>query len=258
MQRSPLEKFLRLFGDVRPREGRRLLMLAANLFLLLFAYYLLKTVREPLVLGEKGGGAEVKSYAAALQAVLLIGVSLGFGWLATRLDRMKLIATVTAFFASNLVLFFILFVSFTNWRLTLGIAFFIWVGCFNVMIIAQFWAFANDIYNKEQGERLFAIIAGGSALGAVLGAKMAKPLFHKIGPFGMMLVAAGVLLVCLVLTWLVHRSSDVAGANDKETREEPLPAGSAISLMLHDRYLLLVGVLSSEEPGQHHWRIYFR
>ena len=37
------------------------------------------------------------------------------------------------------------------------------------MAIAQFWAFANDIYTKEQGQRLFPLIGVGSSLGAWVG-----------------------------------------------------------------------------------------
>ena len=238
---TPLDKLLRFFGDVRPGEGGRLFVLATNLFLLLLAYYLLKTVREPLILAGNGGGAEVKSYASALQAVLLIGVALAFGWLASRVKRLTLLTAVGAFFTINLLAFVAMFVAFPSWHLPLGVAFFIWVGCFSLMIIAQFWAFANDIYTKEEGERLFAVIAGGSAIGAVVGAKIAKPLFHGIGPYGTMLTAAVLLVVSIILTRLVDvRSSAGNGA----APPEKLKSGDGFSLMLKDRYLMLVGLLS--------------
>jgi AAA family ATP:ADP antiporter len=44
--------------------------MSLNVFLLLTAYYVLKTAREPLIL--LAGGAELKSYAAAAQALTLI------------------------------------------------------------------------------------------------------------------------------------------------------------------------------------------
>ena len=50
-----------------------------------------------------------------------------------------------------------------------GVAFFIWVGIFNVSLIAQFWSYANDIYTKEAGDRLFPIITVGMTAGAPLG-----------------------------------------------------------------------------------------
>ena len=60
---NPLERFLNLFTEVRQGEAASALLLALNIFLILTAYYVLKPVREALIL--PGGGAEVKSYASA-------------------------------------------------------------------------------------------------------------------------------------------------------------------------------------------------
>ena len=69
----PLERFLRLFTDVRDGEGPQLLLLAFNTFLILTSYYLMKPVREVLIL-DQPGGAELKSYAYGAQAVLLLAI----------------------------------------------------------------------------------------------------------------------------------------------------------------------------------------
>ncbi len=58
-----LDRFLRLFADVRAGEGVNALLLSLNIFLILTAYYILKPVREALILGE--GSAEMKSYISA-------------------------------------------------------------------------------------------------------------------------------------------------------------------------------------------------
>ena len=65
-----LAKALRPFAQVQPGEavGASAMMLGS--FLLLSAYYLLKTVREPLILLQ--GGAEVNLYARAFAAVNVI------------------------------------------------------------------------------------------------------------------------------------------------------------------------------------------
>ena len=49
-KRGPLDSLLNIFTDVRGGEGLTALFLFANVFLLLSSYYLLKTIREPLVL----------------------------------------------------------------------------------------------------------------------------------------------------------------------------------------------------------------
>ena len=69
---GPLDRALRPFADVHAGEGATLLLLALNLFLLLACYYFIKPVREALILS--GEGAEVKSYASAGQALLLLAL----------------------------------------------------------------------------------------------------------------------------------------------------------------------------------------
>ena len=50
-----------------------------------------------------------------------------------------------------------------------GIVFYLWVGMFGVFVVAQFWAFAADIYTEERGNRLFPMIAIGATSGAAFG-----------------------------------------------------------------------------------------
>ena len=131
-------------------------LLMLNVFILLTAYYLIKPVREALILGAEG--AEIKSYTGAIQALLFLAIVPIYGAFANRVNRLRLINGVTAFFLTNLVGFYIL----GRMHVNIGIPFFIWVGLVNVMLVAQVWAFANDIYTQEQGTRLFAIAGIGS------------------------------------------------------------------------------------------------
>src|SRR5687767_575179 len=67
---TALERFLSLFATIRPGEGPTALLLMINVFVLLMAYYIIKPVREALVLEE--AGAEIKTYASAIQAMLFV------------------------------------------------------------------------------------------------------------------------------------------------------------------------------------------
>jgi AAA family ATP:ADP antiporter len=233
-KRGPLERLLGLFADVRAGETVTVLLLTLDVFLLLLAYYLLKTVREPLILA--GGGAEVKSYASAGQAVLMIFWVLGFSWLAARVDRIKLITIVTYFFGSNLVIFYLCAQLGVPY---LGVAFYLWVGVFNYAIISQFWAFANDVYTPEQGKRLFAIVGIGSSVGAVAGSVVAGALF-RIGPYNLMLVAASILMLCLALTKTVNKRETRREKQASEKKDEgPLGKESGLTLIFRSRYLIL-------------------
>ena len=142
--RGPLERALGLFTDVRAGEAPTAFLLMINVFLLFTAYYLIKPVREALILsggstevfGWTIGKAQIKSYSSALMAVLLILVVRWYGRLASAVPRQKLIAFVTLFFVSNLVVFYVL--AGRTVSVWLGIAFFVWVGIFNNLVVAQF------------------------------------------------------------------------------------------------------------------------
>src|SRR5512147_1066009 len=101
--RTLLDRALSLFTDVRAGEGTTVVLMLANVFLLLVCYSVIKTVREPLIL--LGGGAEVRSYAAAGQALLLMALVPLYSWLATRVDRGRLLIIVTLFFIASIELF---------------------------------------------------------------------------------------------------------------------------------------------------------
>ena len=132
IREHPVEYLLGIFAEVRPGEAPTALLLALNVFLLLTAYYLLKVAREPLIL--LGAGAEVKSYASVGQSVLLIFVANFYGWLSARVGRVALIAFVTLFFTMNLGVFWAL----GTHGVPLGVPFFLWVGVFNTVTVAQF------------------------------------------------------------------------------------------------------------------------
>src|SRR5512139_3090696 len=104
-QSGGMTAVLSLLTEVRPGEAMSAMLLALNVFMLLGSYYLLKTVREALILSQSG--AEIKSYAAAGQALLLLIVIPVYGMLAAKLPRLKLIGFTTLFFVLNLVLFYI-------------------------------------------------------------------------------------------------------------------------------------------------------
>ena len=175
------------------------LILALNVFLLLTAYSMLKPLRDGLILGEQG--PEFTSYMAAAMAFILVPVIGGYGKLADRFPRRRLINVVTMFFAACCLAFFLA----GRGGLRIGIIFYIWIGIFSVMILAQFWGFANDLYTNEEGERLFPIIQIGGAAGAIVGATTVKEMILPFGLYVPMLLAGALLVASLLLTNWVDR-----------------------------------------------------
>lgn len=232
-RKSTLEKALSAFAPVHGGEGGRVLLLALNVFFLLTAYYIIKPVREALILSE--WGAEAKIYTAAGQALLLLLVVPLYSRLAGAVNRRRLITSVLLFFIGCLVAFYFLALT----RVPLGIPFYLWVGIFNVMVIAQFWSFANDIYTNEQGKRLFAIVGFGSSAGAVFGSFITGKLIEPFGVYQLLLLSGVLLAVSLVLTLVVD-----TGVTKKNAHQNTPKSGrSGFALVFKSRYLMLIALM---------------
>ncbi len=241
-KRSLFEKSLNVFAEVHPGEAGNTLFLTLSIFLILTAYYIAKVVREPLILA--GGGAELKAYSSGLQAVTLILFIGAYSRLVASLNRRKLLNYVTLFFVAGFVTFYLLGAAEIPY---LGVVYFVWIGIFSLTIIAQFWSFANDVHTPDEGKRLFAIIAFGGSLGAVVGAKVAEVLIDVIGIYQLLLVAGALLFASLMLVNYVE--------SRKSAKRQPhavLPAydaadsisrSGAFRVVMQNKYLLLIALL---------------
>ena len=233
-QGSAIDRMLRVFGDVRAGEGRDVVFMFFNIFLLLLAYYVLKTVREPLILRRWRGTEDIR--VGRPGGGLLFYVP-AYGWLVNRLPRQRLILVVVLFFFAWIQLFF--FAGLAGLPFV-GFAFYVWVGIFSLTMIAQFWSMANDIYSKPEGDRLFPLIAIGSTAGAPLGAALAERLFASgVSPWTMMQLAGAVLLVHLGLYYTVRRTSRRPASPAKTAHT----GSNGFGLVLQSPYLRLIALL---------------
>jgi AAA family ATP:ADP antiporter len=159
---------------------------------------------------------------------------------ASRVSPVRLVTTVTLFFASNLVIFVLA----VGAGLRVGVVFFLWVGIFNLMVVAQFWAFAADLYSAEQGKRLFPLIGVGASLGAWLGAVRAGTLIETGSPARLLAGACVVLLGCAVLVPVASRFAPRPDPDAPVTGAAPAQRRGGFALIRGDRYLLLLAALT--------------
>ena len=249
-EKSPgiVHKFLKLFTDIHPGEATTAILLMLNVYLLLMAYYIIKPVRDALILEE--WTPEIKNYVSAAIAVLLVFAVKIFSSMSSKFPRQQLITWVTLFFISNLVLFYALHLGGVGPGVT-GMIFYIWASIFNVIVIAQFWGFANDIYTEDAGKRLFPLIAFGATFGGYSGGKITNMLVVPLGTFHLMLVAGAILGICILMTWIIHKrevkekeQKEVHSIQEKEDtkidEEKPLEKGGAFRLVFKKKYLLYI------------------
>jgi len=245
---SRLDRFLCLFTEVRAGEGVTALLMFANVFLILCAYYFIKPLREGWIAVSDISGLtkmEVKAYSSFGQSLLFILVVWFYGRLSDRWRRSDLITRSTIFCISNLAVFWAiqpgLFIE--NLPYT-GIVFYLWVGMFGVFMVAQFWAFAADLYTKERGHRLFPLIAIGATAGAACGSWITGTLVDS-GLFGiewLLIVAMIPLTASIALSKISDRRKP-----DQIARTETVPkpaledsGRSAIAIVFASRFLIAV------------------
>ena len=116
--KSPLDRFLNLFTGVEAGEGITSVLLTVNIFLIMTSYYIMKPVREALIIG--GAGAVIKSYASTGQIILLLIAVPIYARIASRFPRRQLINYVTIFFVICIALFYVLALL----KVPLGVIFF--------------------------------------------------------------------------------------------------------------------------------------
>jgi AAA family ATP:ADP antiporter len=178
---------------VRPDETRAMLWAFVYFFCLLSSYYILRPLRD-----ESGVAAGVGNLQWLFTGTFFVMLAVAplFGALVTRVPRRRFIPWVYRFFAASLLLFFLLQHLRPGQPYIAG-AFFMWVSVFNLFVVTVFWGFMADLFNTEQGKRLFGFIAAGGSAGALLGPSLTAILAVPLGPVNLLLISA-LLLECAV------------------------------------------------------------
>jgi len=248
---TALERCLRAFTDVRPGEGRTAALMFANVLLILCAYYLLKPLREGwLAISDVQGLSklEIKAYTSFAQSLLLALAVTGYGRWVGRWPRGVLITRTTLFCMAVIGMFWLLQPDFLVRSLPgVGIAFYLWVGMFGVFVVAQFWAFAADLYSQERGNRLLPMIAVGATSGAMLGSGLESQLVarHWLDANYLLLGALPLLTASIWLTRVVDRAEGGVGKAERRGFDSPLRDGrGSLALVFGSRFLLAVAAIT--------------
>lgn len=192
-------------------EWRAVQLSAAFFFLVLGAYYVIRPVREQM--GAAAGGSAVLPWIWLTVFLVMLAATPLYGALVAKLSPRRFIPIVYAFFATGMLLW----ASFTPgdhpgpWLAT---AFYVWVGVFNLYVVAVFWSLMADVFVDEQAKRLFGPIAIGGTIGALLGPLFAHQMVGVIGISGLLVTSAVMLLGCIPVTAAIVSWSKQFGKRD--------------------------------------------
>jgi AAA family ATP:ADP antiporter len=235
---TPFERLLGLVTRVRPGEGRAVALFGAHVFLILFAYYIFRAVREGLLL--ESGSAALGSYATAVIALALMLLVPTYSAVRRRWQGARLVNLVILAFAATLFGFWAL----ASAGVDIGFAFYVWVGVFNVMLLAQFWALAADSFNIKAGQRLFPAIMLAAQFGALLGSQFTQRWAGTLGTSNLLLVG-GVLLLLTVTFTARMRHGVPAGSRhaDRPRLPESFHPLGGFAVVAASRYLVLIALM---------------
>ena len=209
------------------------------LFYLLFTgYFMLRPVRETM--GVAGGVENLQWLFTGTFVVTLVCLPL-FGWLASRVRRRRILPWTYGFFASNLLLFAVLF-SQAPEDLWTARAFYIWLSVFNLLTISLAWSVLADLFSVEQGKRLFGLMAAGASLGGLSGPILGALLVEPLGHAGLLVLAAVFLLGSISATLGLQRWRDRHPLPSQTEHPDSRPLGgnpfAGATAVLRSPYLL--------------------
>lgn len=226
-------------AHIRPGEGRKVTLTFLYFFLVITAYYVIKPVSRSLVLDELG--SRLVPYADLICAILMGPIVTLFARLVDRVEKPQLVSVSFLTVSGVLLVFWVLLLKPHPW---LAGAFYIWVAIFSVLVVTLFWLVANDLYQPRDAKRLFGFIGSGGILGGITGSAIAAAGAQLIGTSNLLLLSAGLLLLC----WVIVRklwafSPDTTGEPNKPTqRHETFLSNLSgfIQLLSRSRYLLFL------------------
>jgi AAA family ATP:ADP antiporter len=203
---------LRRFFDVRPGEGRAVVLTFSYIALAVASFLLAKPIRNGLFLSQYGAHNLVYVYVA-VPITLSVAVPL-FARVSRRLGTRAAFTGSLVFFSLNVLAFWYFF----TYRPVAGLsaAFYVWVNCYGIIAPVQAWTFATMVFDARQARRL--------------------------GTVNLLLVLAAMILLAAVIVqvaWRVRR-------RDKSERSGQRPATSrgALAIIRGSNYLrMLAGMV---------------
>lgn len=236
----PLSARLAAGFDVRSAEIPAVLAGAAMFFFLFTGYFMLRPVRETM--GIAGGIDKLQWLFTATFIATLVALPL-FGWVASRVQRRRILPWTYGFFVLNLAAFAASFLSNPD-DVWVARAFYVWLSVFNLLAISLAWSVLADLLPVSQGKRLFATIAAGASLGGLTGPILGTLLVAPLGHAGLMAVSALLLGCSALCAQMLQRWRDRNPVPVHALSERELPLGgnafAGATEVLSSRYLLLI------------------
>jgi len=226
-------------GQVKPGEWPVLIWSYLYFVFLLTGYFILRPIRE-----EMGVTAGTENYGWLFLSTFIVMLLLQpfYGKVVSKYSRKQFIPIVYGFFGLMIFLIWGAFHVIGKDSVILARIFFVFVSVYNLFIVSIFWSFMADIYNKEQGTRLFGVIAAGGSTGGIIGGLITSQLVFLVGTVNLLLISLFFLLICIVAVFNIRKYASDSTVNPKAPLGGSPMAG--FKLMLDSKLLQQIALMT--------------
>ncbi|MBF0500851.1 MAG: hypothetical protein HQM09_12005 [Candidatus Riflebacteria bacterium] len=186
---------------------------------LCFTWYLLTTGSVYLIMPIRGAflmtncGAGIIPWTFMANAIAT-GLAVWFYGRYAHLPRKKLIGGTLGVIWSTLLIWSVAAFAARDigW---ISFLFSVWTDIFLILAVTVFWSTIDDIFTLEGAKARYGIIAAAGPLGAIIGSYVSEALVHRLGPSGMLLLAAGSFAIIIPIFIFLDRWAESTNAGGK-------------------------------------------
>jgi AAA family ATP:ADP antiporter len=214
----------------------RSILLFFNFFLIILAYYQVKSASRSLLIEYWGSSSFPWVWIAS---ALVLGSFIGFYHrLVERYSRLSVVLGSLLVFTALLAGFW----AALGWQgRPASLGFYIFVDIFSVILVEQFWSLANTVTETAAGRKSYWFVGTGGLLGGVLGGATATALleFTPMQTSDLLLSCAAILVLTLLLNLAIGR---IGLYREVPSEGPPVVAGGGWRVLAGSRYLLLIAL----------------
>jgi ATP:ADP antiporter, AAA family len=241
---GPVARIVRAVTKVEPNEFRATILSFLFVFSLMTAYFVIRAVRDSMA--SDWSRAETSFLWTLTFFFSVIGVSL-YGFIISHVRFSRVVPGVYVFFAASFAAFYFGSRSVADTSLV-DKSFYVWLSVFSLFHVSVFWSFMSGLFSREQAPRLFAIIASGASIGAIVGPAIPTFFVEDIGFMNLMLLSAAILIVPVPIIAALERlkvselGNQGLQANLSQAKRLGRNPFSGFVLFVKNPYLLAIGI----------------
>ena len=240
---GPIERMLAAAMKVEAHEVRATVLSFLFVFTLMAAYFIIRPVRDAMA---SDWSRTETSFLWSLTFLFSIIAVVLYGFVISRVRFSRVVPGVYVFFAASFAVFYF-GTEFVADPILVDKAFYVWLSVFSLFHTSVFWSFMSGLFSKEQAPRLFAVIASGASIGAIVGPAIPTFFAQDIGVMNLMLISAVMLLVPVPMIGALERlkvgelGNEHLKADLRQAERLGQNPFSGFMLFVRNPYLLAIG-----------------